>query len=65
MFCNKTKEFLSQNGITFEERDVSKDPAALDELSSLGLMTTPVTVIDGQNVVGFDEKRLRELLAIS
>ncbi len=23
MFCNRTKEFLSQKGISFEERDVS------------------------------------------
>ena len=23
MFCNRTKEFLSQHGIAFEERDVS------------------------------------------
>jgi hypothetical protein len=28
----------------------------------MGLMTTPVAVIDGQTVVGFDEPRLRQLL---
>jgi len=44
MFCKRTKEFLSQQGIEFEERDVSKDEAALDELQQLGLMTTPVTL---------------------
>jgi len=31
----------------------------------MGLMTTPVTVIDGRPVVGFDETRLRELLDLS
>jgi len=28
----------------------------------MNLMTTPVTVIDGRSVVGFDEAKLRELL---
>jgi len=44
MFCKRTKKFLSQQGIEFEERDLSKDEAALDELQQLGLMTTPVTL---------------------
>ena len=51
MFCKRTKEFLSQQGIEFEERDVSQDEAALDELQQRGLMTTPVTLIDGEAVV--------------
>lgn len=33
------------------------------ELEELGYMTTPVTVIDGQIVVGFDPKRLDALVA--
>ncbi len=64
MFCNRTKEFLSQKGIEFEERDVSKDEAALDELQKRGLMTTPVTLIDGDVVVGFDQLKLAKLLGL-
>ncbi len=64
MSCNRTKEFLSQHGIAFEERDVSSDEAALDELQKRGLMTTPVTLIDGQAVVGFDKAKLVELLGL-
>jgi glutaredoxin len=64
MFCNRTKEFLSQHGIVFEERDVSSDAAALDELQRRSLMTTPVTFIDGEVVVGFDQARLGKLLGI-
>jgi glutaredoxin len=48
----------------FRERDVTQDAAALDEIEKMGLMTTPVTVIDGQTVVGFNEARLRELLVL-
>ncbi len=56
------KEFLSRKGIAYVERDISRDEQALDELSKLGYMTTPVIKIDGEVVVGFDQKRLEALL---
>ena len=65
MFCQSVKEFLSQNGIAYEEKDVSADEAALHELMHMGVFTTPATVIDGEVVVGFDRKRLAELLGIA
>ncbi len=63
MFCETVKEFLSQKGIGFVERDVTVDKAAIAELEELGFMTTPVTVIDGEVIVGFDRQRLDGLLA--
>jgi glutaredoxin len=62
MFCAKVKEFLSQNKIEFTDRNIAADQVALDELEKLGYMTTPVTVIDGQVVVGFDRDKLEKLL---
>ncbi len=62
MFCGKVKEFLSQNNITFTDRNIAADEAALNELEKLGYLTTPVTVIDGEVVVGFDAPKLRRLL---
>lgn len=62
MFCGKVKEFLSQKGISYIDRDVSTDEQALQDLAELGYMTTPVTKIDGQVVVGFDQKKLEALL---
>jgi hypothetical protein len=35
----------------------------MDELMKIVVLTTPVTVIDGELVVGFDRRRLEELLA--
>jgi glutaredoxin len=64
MFCNRTKEFLSRKGIVFEERDVTKDESALQELQKRGLMTTPVILIDGDAVVGFDQVKLAKLLGL-
>ena len=60
------KEFLSQKGIGFEERDVSRDPSAAQELvRNTGQMGVPVTVINGQAVVGFDRAGIEQLLAQS
>lgn len=62
MFCEKAKEFLSQQGVSFTERDVVNDEEAFAELEELGIMTTPVIVIDDEVVVGFDRERLQQLL---
>ncbi len=58
------KEFLLQRGIGFEERDVSQNRSYVEELvKTSGQMGVPVTIIDGQIVVGFNRGRLDELLA--
>jgi glutaredoxin 3 len=56
------KEFLSRKGIDFTERDISRDAAAIDDLRRMRIMATPVTVINGTPVTGFDEARLNQLL---
>ena len=56
------EEFLSQRAVPYTTRDVATDEDALGDLEELGYMTTPVTVIDGQVVVGFDRKKLEALL---
>ncbi len=64
MFCGKVKEFLSQNNIEFVDRNIAADERALAELERLGYMTSPVTQIDGDVVVGFDVPKLRSLLQL-
>ena len=50
----------------YSEYDVSRDRAAAEEMVGLtGQMGVPVTVIDGQAVIGFDRGRLQALLAES
>jgi glutaredoxin len=48
--------------VAFQERDVAQDPGALPELKKLGYMTTPVIVIDGSVIVGFDNKKIDQAL---
>jgi len=64
VFCRRVEEFLTKHGVAFQARDIAADPGAMDELERLGVATTPVTVIDGQVVVGFDRKRLAALLGL-
>lgn len=45
------------------EKDVLADPKAMAELEQIGIMSTPVTAIDGEVVVGFDRRKIEELLA--
>ena len=57
------KEFLSQKGVSYKEIDVSFDQNAARELvNKTGQMGVPVTVIDGQTVVGFDRAQLEQVL---
>lgn len=64
MFCDKTKEFLSRKNITYTERNVAEDESALEELKQLGYMTTPVIVVDGTTIVGFNEVELMKALGL-
>ena len=48
--------------MSFSDRDITEDPAAISELQKLGFMTTPVTVIGDQVIVGFDVPKLEEAL---
>ncbi len=62
MFCNQAKEYLSQKGIQFQEKDIAQDPSALADLKKLGYMTTPVIVINGSVIVGFDAEKIDQAL---
>jgi glutaredoxin 3 len=58
------KEFLSQKGVNFEERDVSRNQAYAEEMvKNTGQMGVPVILIDGQAVIGFDRGRLEQILS--
>ena len=46
------------------EKNVRADKDALKELLEGGYQSTPVTLIDGQAVIGFDQDKLIELLGL-
>jgi alkyl hydroperoxide reductase subunit F len=58
------KEFLSQKGYKFTEYDVTKDRAALDEMVEIsGARSVPVIAACNEVMVGFDRKRLEQMLS--
>lgn len=58
------KEFLSQRGVIFKEYDVSQDRTAAQEMMKrTKQMAVPVTVIDGETIIGFDRTRLEQALS--
>jgi glutaredoxin len=61
--CHDAMEYLSRKGVAFAEKDVRADREALKELLELGYATTPVIVVDGQAIVGFDADAIDRALA--
>lgn len=64
-YCRMAKEFFKQNNITYEEKDVVIDVQARDEMiNKSGQMGVPVIFVGDDVVVGFDKRRLSELLGV-
>ncbi len=63
-FCSLEQEWLSQHGVDFQERNITDDPSALADLEQIPAFSTPVALIDGEVVFGFDRHKLSELLGI-
>lgn len=63
-YCHLAKDFLKENNIEFEEKNVSVDTAARKELMSKGFMGVPVIYVDEDVVQGFDKAKLTELLGL-
>lgn len=64
-WCNTLKTWLRKNNVFYNEVDVSRDGKAAEEMvSRSGQQGVPQTDINGQMVIGFDQKRLKELLEI-
>ena len=65
VYCKMTKAFFKENNVEYEEKDVSADRAAADEMiQKSGQMGVPVIDIDGQILTGFDKEGLSRLLNI-
>jgi glutaredoxin 3 len=64
-FCHAAKEFFTENNIAYTEHDVASDLEKRQEMIEItGQMGVPVIRIGDDVVVGFDEEKVKELLAI-
>jgi glutaredoxin-like YruB-family protein len=65
-YCRTLKMYLTKHNFNFEDIDVSKDEKALDEMTERsGQMTVPVLDINGTIILGFDKKKINDLLKIN
>ena len=57
------REFLSQNSVEFEDRNIAKERHWREDLMALtGEIVVPVLVVNGKQVTGLDEVRMAEAL---
>lgn len=61
-YCTLAKNFLTEKGVEYTEKNVQTDKEARKELMAMGHMGVPVLVVDGEEIVGFDKDRLETLL---
>lgn len=62
--CTMVKQVLTQEGIEFEIRDISKNPEYQKEVEAYGFLGVPVTVVDNRAVKGFTNE-LKELMDLA
>ena len=62
-WCKLAKEFFKKHDIAFEDKNVAGDHATVEEMiKKSGQLGVPVIDIDGQIVIGFDQKKISQLL---
>ena len=63
-FCQAAKEYFKTNDVEYTEHDVAADQEQRQAMIEMtGQMGVPVIKIGDEVVVGFDEAKVKELLA--
>ena len=63
--CIRTKQFLKENNIVFEDIDVAaNEDKAQEVIEKSGQLGVPVLDIDGQIIVGFDKEAIKRSLGL-
>lgn len=67
-YCHAEMDWLKNNDIEFEAKDIEADDSAREELlSKMGgqFQGVPVTDIDGDIILGFDRQKISDKLGLS
>ena len=65
IYCQIAKKFFKDHNVAYEEKDVSVDDEAREEMiAKSGQLGVPVVDIDGKIIVGFDEAAIKGLLKL-
>lgn len=64
-YCHMAKDWFKENNVEYEEIDIIAQPDKRNDLvEKTGQMAVPVIEVNEEIVIGFDKKRLSELLEI-
>lgn len=62
-FCKQLKEYLAEQQIPYEERNIDQSEAFRAELDRMGMTSVPVTLIGEKQILGFNPSRIKKALA--
>ncbi len=62
--CTATHRALDDRRIRYAVRDLSSDPAALEEVKALGYLQAPVVITDEEHWSGFQPDRIAALAVV-
>ncbi len=62
-YCAKARAYFDARGIAFEERDIDASPQARREWKEKGGVGTPLNLINGRHIQGFDQSGLDAMLS--
>lgn len=64
--CEKAKKYLEKRGVDYRSVDIEKDPEgkalAQSMAEEVGYCEVPIIIKDGKGFVGFDKKKIEELI---
>jgi glutaredoxin len=65
--CRNARQWFKDHGVKYQEVNITDVPGASNQLRKWtnGTLTTPTFDIDGEIIVDFDVKRLKEILKVS
>ena len=64
-YCKLAKAFLTEHNVAFKDIDVSADQEQAQKMIQLsGQMAVPVIDVDGEIIIGFDQKKLAKAVGV-
>jgi glutaredoxin-like YruB-family protein len=65
-FCHAAKDYFTETGVMYQDFNVAEDLEKRKEMVDMtGQMGVPVIRIGDDVVVGFDQAKIKELLAVA
>ncbi|GGK65978.1 glutaredoxin family protein [Amphritea balenae] len=60
-YCKKAERYMSQNGVRYNRRDVTKNKSAMNDFRELGGRGVPLITVGDEQMAGFDAQRFEKM----